>query len=154
MVFCVLHFIPKYMCSFRWINIHKLTDVGMTKGTRVQTLLIWWLSEFLKHVSSQLWFPVTSGTRTANPPDHMSLLPVFVGFVLDNLQWFVDRCFPFVTFLLDIVLSVPFQITASDYPFDIIKCSLNILTGGYTVRYIWVEWVRPCKYHYKIMTIK
>jgi hypothetical protein len=135
MVFCVLYLIPKYMCSFRWINIQKLTDVGMTKGTRVQTLLIRWLSEFLKHVSSQLWFPVTSGARTANPPGSPEFTPSDCWIRVGQSSVVCRSLFVLLSlFFWTLYYLSLFQSTASDYPFGIIKCSLSILTGGYTVR--------------------
>ena len=61
-------------------------------------------------------------------PEHLRSLPVLVGFVLLDLQFYVyvlqTSVCPFVLFLLAIVLSVLLQYMDSNYPFGIFKLFL------------------------------
>jgi hypothetical protein len=74
-------------------------------------------------------------------PEHMSSPPFFSGVrVTRSLALcvcFVDRCFPFCTFRLAIVMSVLLRYTDSDYPFDIFKlflsvtCAIEVVFSGF-----------------------
>ena len=87
---------------------------------------------------------VTSGAGTAYPSGAPEFTRFLVGFVLLDLQSYVyvlqTVVYPFVLFLLAIVLSVLFRYTDSDYPFGIFKLFFVYLRQAYmTLFECWVS---------------
>jgi hypothetical protein len=78
-------------------------------------------------------------------PEHLSPPPVFSGVRVTRslvlYVCFVDLVFPFVLFLLAIVLSVLLRYTDSDCPFGIFKLFLNIGSQG-------LKLLRPSELHF------
>ena len=125
-----------YLLTFYYALTIILMSTNSHKNTCIQRRVKKFIDNIIKTLTSNLvcmtrFWNIKFGWSIINIyilPDHLSSLPVLVGFVLLGLQFYVYVlqiivC-PFVLLFLTMVLSVLLRFTDSDYPFGIFKLFL------------------------------